>query len=196
MSTVVGIVQDGVAYIGSDGLATTDEGYRRNVGSVKKIFKLGQYLIGVVGSPRCIQLVINHLFPPPENVMDFPDLLLDLFKEKDCLVYDDNQTAMQQTNFLIATPQGKMYEILCDFQMNEIDMYTAMGSGAHFAFGSLFTTNKQKDAKTRLDLALKAASYFDSCTGYPLDIQSIGKENRYMGEDHDFLKFEGFTEKK
>lgn len=191
MSTVVGIVQDGIAYIGADSLATTDDGYRRNVGPIKKIFFHVPYLIGFIGSQRAAQLVMNHMkTPPPANVFDFPEMLLDLFKEKDCVIFDENQAVMQQCNFLIGTFDGKMYEILCDFQMNEVTQYTAIGSGAHFAFGSLYSTIDEKDAKKRVKTAIKAAAYFDSCTGYPIEVEMIGRKNILEGEKID-LKFEG-----
>jgi ATP-dependent protease HslVU (ClpYQ) peptidase subunit len=51
--------------------------------------------------------------------------------------------------------------------------YLAMGSGGDIALGSLYSTQKQKDARKRSVLAVNAAiNHSMSCKG-PIDILSI-----------------------
>lgn len=167
MSTVIGLVQDGKVYMGADSFATTESGERRNI-VVKKIFTNGFYMIGFIGSVRTGQVLKPEYFEAPENIYDFPDRIRIQLEEKGCLATNsETQASMMESNFLVATVEGKLYEILSDFQMNEIDDFTAVGSGSTFALGSLYTSRKIKDAKKRILRALDAAAFFDAASGPP-----------------------------
>ena len=173
MSTVIGMVDNGKVWLGADSYATTSEGERRRM-VAEKIFTNGPYIIGFIGSVRTGQVVKPEYFKPPEELYQFPDALLAQFKEKGCLaINSDNQCVLQESNFLIGTPDGRLHEILVDFQMNEIEDFTAVGSGSAFALGSLFTTRNQKDPKKRIITALKAASEYDMSTGPPFVIEEF-----------------------
>ena len=178
MSTVIGIVQDGKVWMGSDSFATTEDGVKRNMNSVKKIFTNGPYLIGFIGSVRVGQVIMPKFFTPPDDIWNFPDELIKQLESKNCLaVNSETQTSVQESNFLIATHDGRLFEILCDFQLNEITDYTAIGSGTHFAYGSLYTTRNMKDPRKRMKIALETASFFDTSTGPPFCIEEFLEDN-------------------
>lgn len=167
MSTVVGIVKDKTIWMGADSFATTENGDRRRI-ICRKIFTNGPYLIGYIGSVRTGQVVKPEFFKAPKRVQDFPDELRKQFEEKGCLaVNSETQCVGHESNFLIGTASGQLFEILVDFQMNEIADFTAIGSGASYALGSLYTTSKVKDQKLRILTALKAAATYDTSTGPP-----------------------------
>jgi len=171
MSTVVGIVDKEKVWMGSDSYATMESGERRRI-ICKKMFVNAHYLIGYVGSVRVGQVLTSKHFKPPKNVFEFPDYLIEQFKMKGCLGIDSNdQTFINGSNFLIATPNGKLFEILIDFQMNEIKDFTAIGSGSTFALGSLYTTRRKKDHKKRIMTALKVAAVYDIQSGPPFIIE-------------------------
>ncbi len=173
MSTVVAIVDKGKVWMGADSYATMESGERRRI-ICKKMFINPPYLIGYVGSARVGQTLKPEYFDPPENVFDFPDQLIKQFKKKGCLGTDsDDQTLKHSSNFLIATPNGKLFEILVDFQMNEVKDFTAIGSGSPFALGSLYTTRRRNDPEKRLMTALKVASVYDIHTGSPFVIEEF-----------------------
>ncbi len=137
MSTVVGIVKDGKIWMGADSYATTADGERRRI-MCKKIFVNPPYLMGYIGSVRTGQVLSSREFEPPENVLDFPDCMIAQFKEKGCIfVQSDNQVLLQEGNILIGTAAGELYEVLADFQINQVEDFTAIGSGSTFAVGSL-----------------------------------------------------------
>jgi len=168
MSTVIGIVENGEVYIGADSLASTEDGDVRPM-KCKKIFKNGPYLFGFIGSVRGGQVLYPDYFEPPENIMEMPDAIIKQLSEKGCLIMSEQQQSLQACNFLIGY-KGKLYEILVDFQLTEIENYTAIGSGSCYAFGSLHTTEKMKDDFTplmRLELALEAAEEFSTSTRRP-----------------------------
>lgn len=173
MSTIVGIIDNGKVWMGSDSYATTAEGDRRRIRN-KKIFLNGPYLIGHVGTIRTGQVVIPKYFEAPENIYEFPDKLREQLEDKGCLAINpDDQTCMQASNFLIATMNGQLFEILSDFQMNEIIDFVAIGSGAPYALGSLWTTRSWSDSKRRIMAALKAADTYDMSTGPPFVIEEF-----------------------
>lgn len=171
MSTIVGIIDNGKVWMGADGYATTGEGERRRI-VPRKIFFNGPYMIGHVGSIRTGQVIKSDYFEAPENIMEFPDKLREQYKSKGCLgVNPDDSSSIQASNFLIATPTGKLFEILVDFQMNEVIDFVSIGSGSPYALGSLWTTRALKDPKKRIAAALKAASVYDMATGPPYVIE-------------------------
>lgn len=171
MSTVVGIVNKGKVWMGADSYASMDSGERRRI-ICNKIFVNPPYLIGYVGSVRVGQTLKPGYFDPPENVFDLPDKIIKQFKKKGCLGIDsDDQTIKHASNFLIATPNGKLFEILVDFQINEVKDFTSIGAGSAFALGSLYTTRKKKDPRKRIMTALEIASVYDIHTGPPFMIE-------------------------
>lgn len=168
MSTVVGIVEDGKVYIGADSLASTEDGDARPM-KCKKIFKNGPYLFGFIGSVRGGQVLYPHYFKPPKDIMDLPDAIIEQLTQKGCLAVGEQQQSLQACNFLIGYKK-KLYEILIDFQLTEIESYSAIGSGSYYAFGSLHTTEKMKEEFTplmRMELALEAAEEFSTGTRRP-----------------------------
>lgn len=173
MSTVIGMVDNGKVWIGADSYATTTCGERRRV-MCEKMFMNGPYLIAFIGSVRSGQVLKPNYFKAPESIHDFPDRMIEQFKQKGCLtVSSESQASVQEANFLIATPNGKLFEILLDFQMNEIEDFTAIGSGAPFALGSLYTTRNWGDQKRRIMTAFKVAGVYDMSTGPPYIIEEF-----------------------
>jgi len=174
MSTVVGLKTQKGIWIGCDTRASTEDGEVRPIIG-KKIFNNGPYIIAFIGSARGGQIIFPEFFTPPEKVCDWPDALINQCEEKRCLATGEQQTSVMLCNFVIADRRdGKLYEILIDFQMNEIDGITAVGSGAPFAYGSLYTTKELNiNEDKRVLMALKSASKFDAVTGGPFIVKKV-----------------------
>lgn len=174
MSTVVGIVDGKDVYLGADSLASTEDGDARPI-KCKKIFRNGKYLVGFIGSVRGGQILYPDYFKFPTKFMDTPDAILQQCTDKGCLITSEQSTSNHGCNFLIGH-KGKLYEILVDFQMTEIENYSAIGSGSYYAFGSLHTTEKMKDSFTpemRIELALEAAAEFSTGTRAPFYYEKL-----------------------
>ncbi len=170
MSCVIGLLSDGNLYMGADGIATTEDGEKRPV-ICNKLFTNKQYLMGYTGSIRHGQLVGPRFFDPPENVYDLSDKMREIFVEKGAVLVTDAGQQMHSSNFLIGC-RGRLFEILIDFQFNEImGNYTAIGSGAPYAMGSLYATMKWKSPTKRILNALDAASEFDRSCGKPYMVE-------------------------
>jgi len=172
MSTVVAIKDKDKVWMGCDSFATTENGERRPM-VANKIIKNGKYLLGIIGSIRGSQLLFPHYFKAPANIIDFPSKVIAIFKEHGCLTITENAIYEQLCNILIAS-KGGLYEMMVDFQLNEIPQYTAIGSGSLFAFGSLHSTQETNlTSYERIMRALEAAACFDTGTGAPFLVHSI-----------------------
>jgi len=170
MSCVVGLLQNGKLYLGSDGIATTEDGERRPIICVK-IFTNKDYLIGYTGSVRHGQLLGPKCFDPPSSIYDFPDQIREAYEKKGAILLNENGQQMFSSNILIGH-KGRLFELLIDFQMNEVyGNFTSIGSGAAYAMGSLFATKKWKSPEKRIINALNAASEYDRSCGEPFTIE-------------------------
>lgn len=175
MSTVVGLKTRNGIILGADTRVASPDGEVRSI-QCKKLFRNGQYLIGFIGSVRGGQILFPDYFVPPENIYDFPDVVRKQCSKKGCLGNDDNQMSMHGCNFLIAY-KNKLYEMLVDFQMNEVKKYGCIGSGSSYALGSLYATERiddiELDPEYRVRLALRTAAKYDVFTGAPFHIRTL-----------------------
>ncbi|MGD2072668.1 MAG: hypothetical protein PVG65_04175, partial [Candidatus Thorarchaeota archaeon] len=99
----------------------------------------------------------------------FPDAMREHVENKGCISPNNPDINMDVmlSNFLIGH-KGKIYEVLIDFQLVEpLENYSAVGSGRAWALGSLYTTSfsKKISIPNRLEIAMKATSYFCSSVG-------------------------------
>jgi ATP-dependent protease HslVU (ClpYQ) peptidase subunit len=170
MSCVLGLLNNGKLYMGSDGVATTDDGEKRPI-LCNKIFRNKEYLIGFTGSVRHGQLLGPRYFNAPSNIYDFPEAIRGKFVDSGAILSTDTGQQVHSSNFLVGY-KGRLFEILIDFQLNEImGNFTAIGSGAPYAMGSLFASKKWKSPEKRIVNALDAASEYDGSCGAPYCIE-------------------------
>lgn len=173
MSCVVGLIYDEAIYMGSDGIATTEEGEKRPIHATK-IFRNGNYLMGFTGSVRAGQVIFPVHFNPSEDINKLPDEMREHMSNKGTLMIGESQVQLYNGNFLIGF-KGKLYEILMDFQLNEtLGNYTAIGSGASYALGSLHTSKDMMvTPRRRVEMALEAACEYDMSCGPPLKVEML-----------------------
>ena len=173
MSCVIGLVQDGDVYMGADGFATTEEGERRPI-IADKIIRNKDYLIGYTGSVRTGQILDPHNFEIPDQIEDFAEALREHLYAKGCVAITEGGIQMQTCNFLIAYKE-RLYELLIDFQLNEImGAFTAIGSGAPYAMGAMFVLEKVNiEPLRKLEYALGAATDFHTSCGPPFSYDKL-----------------------
>lgn len=173
MSCVVGLIDNGKIFMGADGFATTEDGERRPI-VANKIFRNKEYLIGYTGSVRTGQLIEPAYFDAPEKIGELAESMRQHLYAMGCVATAEGGISMQTSNFLIAYKE-RLYEILMDFQLNEIlGNYTAIGSGACYAMGAMFVLNKSKlEPMKQLELALYAATEFHTSVGPPFDYDYV-----------------------
>ena len=172
MTCIVGLVHNGVTYIGADSLGSTP--YTKAVRKDKKVFHLknsDKVIIGAVHSFRMTQLLMFA-----DNIIDERDIkddlinyeymvtkfipnVIDLFEKNGFSRIDQNEKVGGR--FLVGY-KDRLFDIDTDFQVGEnLCGYSALGSGSDFAMGSLYSTEGMiDDPITRIHMALQAATQF------------------------------------
>ncbi len=173
MSCVVGIISDDKVFLAADGIGITEEGECRPI-ITNKIIRNRNYIIGYTGSVRTGQVLHPHFFEPPDNIKDFGDAVRDHLYTKGSVTTNNNNVQGMTSNFLIGY-QKKLYEVLLDFQVNEIlGNFTAIGSGASYALGAMYVLDEMNMRPAdKLEYALKAACKFHISCGPPFDFEYI-----------------------
>lgn len=168
MTCIAGIMKDGHVYMAGERGAS--EGNYIIAIDRPKIWKQGKYIFGYAGGFDAQIIQYNFSPPDPETNIDkfmhgkFLKSLKEFYTEWDIGGKDSDIS-------LLIGVKGKLYEHDADgLTLISYDRdYAVIGSGADYALGSLHATQKHKDPKRRLALALDAACEFStSCIG-PVD---------------------------
>lgn len=147
-----------------------------------KVWKAGPYLFGYYGNLDGEKIMYNFQ-PPAPRKRDLDKFMLNEFSRALKACYDetfvfapDNKEA--EFGMIIAV-NGKLYEHdAATMSMTRFETeYLAVGSGAEYAYGSLFSTDVWKDGKRRVRMAVESAiKYSTSCLG-PVDIVEVINKN-------------------
>jgi len=185
MTCVVGLIKDNTVYMGADSCAGGDTSVI-NV-SNPKIFLLDEYLIGVSGSFRVID-ILNYSFKIPSE----KNLSGDAFMRTTFI--NALRTTFEKNNFptegkddefnILVGHNGRLYIIQDDFSVLNIISYGAIGSGADIAYGSLFTSTSMDDPLLRIEMALNASATFSPDVSAPFIVKSLPQtiENRLIAK--------------
>jgi ATP-dependent protease HslVU (ClpYQ) peptidase subunit len=141
-----------------------------------KVWKIGPYLIGYAGAMDGERIRYNFK-PTPPNIKDTDKFMQTKFIKELREFYNEFwvDTSKEGDLGLIIAVRGEIYEhSSADMSLSKYSLpYLAMGSGAEYAFGVLYATDKQKNARNRVVQAVNAAIKFNpSCMG-PVDIVSL-----------------------
>ena len=179
MTCVVAIAQNGVVHMAADHAASDEKSGWILVRKDPKVFKVGQYGIAFTDSFRMGQILQYNWLPPKytptktNNGLDkfmrtkFIDSVKETFKENGYGNFAPNEDGDVGGIFLVGV-EGRLFTIDEDFHVAENNFnYMAEGSGGAFALGALFATKNIKNPKTRLKLALEAASEFSMSVSSP-----------------------------
>jgi len=172
MTIVIGLIQEGIIYMGSD--RSMSDLYSISSPITPKIKKNGQFLIGYASSRGTGQIA---------HYMDFPNVLkkdvdkymrtefiFALKKEIDKFGLDISDDDKAAADFLVGI-HGRLFDISTnEWQVNEYDKYTAIGAGSSFAIGSLDTSESWKDPVKKIKKALDVAINNNPNCKYPIDI--------------------------
>ncbi len=172
MTIVIGLIDNGIVYMGSD-RAMSDE-YSISSPITPKIKKNGQFLIGYASSRGSGQVAHYIDFPNvvKKDVDKYmrTDFILTLKKAIEPYGIDISDDDKAAADFLVGI-YGRLFNISTnDWQVNEYDKYTAIGSGNSYAIGSLDTSHTWKDPIKKIKTALDSAIKNSPQCNYPIDI--------------------------
>jgi len=175
MTCITGLVnkEKGYVVMGADSLASSTNStiHRKD----KKIFRLGDFVVGCTTSYRMTQ-IIQFSFVPPQikdkdlfeyMCTDFVNKLIECFEEN---LYSRKYDGQIDGGTFIIAYKDRLFKIYDDFQVAESQLgYHSCGSGEEYALGSLYTSKELK-TKDRVIEAIKAASYFSPTVGGEIHI--------------------------
>jgi len=180
MTCIVAIAENGKVYMGGDSLVSTSSGYKR-IKREKKVFKIGEFLIGVAGSVRGDNLLKFSLDVPKNTgkddfkyvVTSVVPVLRELFRDAGHSEIDNNVEGVG--NYLLIGYRGVIYNFNGDFQ---IDVYaedfTAVGTGRPYALGAMEALNRKKSSpKEKIISALEIAGKYNAFVGAPYYVEEL-----------------------
>jgi len=175
VTCIVGVVDEGKVFIGADSLAAAS--WMSVILPTKKVFRIGEMVMGVAGMPRAIQLLRFALKPPTisEDIERYVSITLvdavrSVFKEAGFTEIENS--AESYDGKLMIGVRGRLFAVDGYFQVIESTLpYLCIGSGAQVASGSLFTTAKSgMPTRKRILTALKASASIITNVGGPFHI--------------------------
>lgn len=176
MTCIIGMVQDGKVYIGGD--SRTSRGNNLYITQRKKVFRVGEFIIGSMGSIRMSNVLQHQFFPNPieiENidrymVVDFVEKLRTVLKETGVSTNEGNVESSAE--FLVGV-RGKLYRVASDFQVDkEVFDIMATGSGENHAMGAMLALDGLAPEQ-RILRSLEIVSQLDSSVSAPFHIEVL-----------------------
>lgn len=179
MTCIVGIVHEGVVYMGGDSAAADPTSLALRILTDPKVFVNDALVIGCCSSLRILQLMQHSLDIPdkPERKDDLAYLITDVMDAVRAMHKDkgsgkkENELETHDSHFLIGY-NGCIYYVEDDFQVYRTpDSFAAIGCGADLALGALYATrNSLMGPKERIYLALEAAAAYSAGVRAPFHI--------------------------
>jgi ATP-dependent protease HslVU (ClpYQ) peptidase subunit len=177
VTCVVGLVDKGTVYIGSDSGAVS--GSNLIVRADEKVFHNGPCLIGFASSFRMGQLLRYKFTPPPRAphtdvfsymATDFVDAVRECLKSGG---YARQESGKETGGDFLVAYGGRLFYIASDFQVGEAAAdYYVIGSGAQVALGALYVS-EQMASKKRVLTALEAAEQFNTDVHHPFKVMQL-----------------------
>lgn len=176
MTCIVGLVHEGVVYIGADSAGVA--GYSLTVRADAKAFTNGPFIMGFTGSIRMGQLLRYQLSPPRRfpgedlqqyMVNDFVDAVRACLKNGG---YASKLNEVEEGGTFLVGCEGALCTVFSDYQVAvSVDGYAAVGSGHDIAKGVLYAT-PGLPPEQRVLMALQAAERFNAGVRGPFHIVS------------------------
>lgn len=181
MTTIVGYEdkEGNAVYIGGDSALSGDD-FTINMKS-KKVFRVGEFVIGCAGSARASQIIEYHLdLPWVIGPMSDKQFMVQVFADTLCQLNKklganyEKETVNYTLGEMLIGYRGKLYGIFADYQVVDFaDGFAAIGSGAQIATGALAALVGTDAPKNVLKKALRIASRYNVYTRPPFVIKGI-----------------------
>lgn len=197
MTCIVALKEKNRVWLGSDSCVSASH---ETIRGTPKIIRKGEFLIGGAGRSRGTQLFQYSVVLPNicegENhyhylINTVTPLMRKTFIDHGFLKVKNAEQEAPNTFILVF--RGNVYVIGPDFFVDHPkEGYFSIGSGSGLALGSLYSTHKAKlSPKTRINLALSAASAYDGFVSPPYEIISMEWDGYEDGDIYRFYDSDG-----
>jgi hypothetical protein len=180
VTAIAGFTDGKTVWIGGDSASVA--GLYLTVRANKKVFRVGDFLIGSAGSARMNQ-VIQYGWTPPtieENqdlhefmVTKFIDSLRERFKA--CGISKKKEEVESVEGTLLIGYRGRLFKIFSDFQVGiPLAHYEAAGCGDDMCNGAFFAMKSLTvDPAVQVEIALQAAEAHSGGVRGPFNILTL-----------------------
>jgi len=198
MTCIIGMEHGGKVYIGADSISLN--GWAKDITADKKVFRKGDLLFGVAGSPRQKQILQYHVTDMPHlpTVSDEEYLVRAVVEParvafRECGFTDMDNGRETGASFLIGY-RGKLYSVEDSFQLcRSARGFYAIGAGDDFAMGALqmLIDVCEIEPEKFIELALETAEKLSACVCGPYHIEVLEGEpaDESKLSDEDAAKF-------
>ncbi len=180
MTCIVGLIHQQKVYIGGDAAGICPEDLEVIIRKDKKVFQVGEFIMGGTSSFRMIQL-LQYGFKPPEYkdgdimrymVVDFVNAVRTLFQKGGFMAQSEDGDL--GGTFLVGF-RGRLFTIQSDYHVEEsMSNYAAVGCGQAYSLGALHQLEKSKlSPEKKVQKALESAVKFSGGVRPPFTILSI-----------------------
>lgn len=168
MTCIVGLVEEGTVYMGGDSLAVSGGWLIREMAE-GKVFRKGEFLFGVSGMARYIQVLKYRFVPPPQRGDDvqtymqvrFVDGLRQCLRESTNLVTNNGLEELEESTNLMVGYRGSLYRVDASFGLSECGgAFLTLGSGDEVASGAMAAL-EGTEPEQRVLRALEIAGQFN-----------------------------------
>lgn len=187
MTCIVGVAEGGKVWIGGDSALIS--GWDLEAVGSPKVFRVGEFLIGLSGSVRVSDLLRYAFQPPPAPdvvavlhrymVTGFVPALRETLAEGGVERKAEEVVKMDGSFFLVGV-RGRLFEVHSDYQVSPKPRYAAAGCGWVSAMGALHalhaTAPLGMGARERVAAALAAAEAHNIGVRGPMVIEVLGEE--------------------
>lgn len=174
MTCIAAIKTKNEIWMGADSCCGSD--FIRDFGE-PKVFEVGEFLIGVCGYVRIINILRHRFYPPEQGTkQSISEYLCTTVQDHLREIYTAVGYIVKKEEFestvdaLLVGYRGKLVH-LSNFEAAEFkEEYASVGSGSHVASGALFAL-KNLHPKKRIQVALEAAEHHISTVRRPFVIR-------------------------
>jgi len=172
MTCIIGLEENGKAYIGGDSAAVN--GYDVRQTSISKVFRNDGLIMGYTSSFRMGQLLEFMGVPPHDGEIDddymvnkFVEEVRKNFKEKGYTTIKENN---ERGGVFIVGIGSKIYTVEADFQVQRYsDGLSSIGCGQDYAYGAMMAL-KNEEPTERIRRSLEIVSYYSLAVTPPFTI--------------------------
>lgn len=174
MTCIVAISDGKKVYMGGDSAAVEVETSLVSSRVEPKVFIRGDYIIGYSGSFRFGKVVEYSCSLPRPDYKDIHKFMntefVNAIRESTEENKLENSEEKDSAELLIGL-HGHIFELNSDWHVGEdSNNFNSIGSGSSFALGSLYSTKRIKDSRSRVKLALDASAAFSPYVRPPFTI--------------------------
>lgn len=171
MTCIIGTVSDGRVYIAGDAAVSAPGFVGRT--ALSKVFRWGQAVIGVCGTPRVAQ-ILQTMSVPRQEINSAHLWLIKHFVPKLSAALQEHgidPNSDEYSSSMLVGLKGRLFEIDSLLGVHEYmgDVH-AVGSGAEYALGASAIRTDETDPAQRLRNCLWAASIFCPSVDSPFTV--------------------------